>query len=109
MNYTPQVGDRIQGKGWGDEYLDVLAVYGDEMWCLEQPGTTDTYDLDGGWIKVTPRPELPPMPDKWASVHTIVTISPLWDTADEALDGDAIAAVRYTATDDIVYRDEVTP
>jgi hypothetical protein len=66
--YTPQVGDRVRWKGWGDgvEPLTVTAV-GKRRWLAENKfGYESTYSFDSGWSKVS---DPLVFPERWMNVY----------------------------------------
>ncbi len=121
--YTPQVGDRVKSDIWPDEgAFDVIAVT--DRWLVgvhvnnasgRQYGDAPVpYLIDERrWVKVTPRPELPTMPDVWSPIGqrkdgTTYCTGVCFQTAEHAMECDeAVGAVRYTATTDVVWADEV--
>ena len=112
MTYTPKVGDQVKLPEWpNNDAVLVLAISDDQMWAKNSDGTRRTLLLvppGTPWVKVEPRPVLPAAPDQWAAIYTNFTGGACWKTAADALDhGSIIAARRYTATDDVVWRDEV--
>ena len=109
MNYTPQVGDVARRPNWVDGHaIRVIAVDGESLFGRTESGMHSIWSTTQPWVKVTPRPTLPTMPDRWAGVHVNHTRNPVHASADEVLRGkEALAAVRYVAVPgSVVWADE---
>lgn len=87
--YRPAVGDRVRLESWGNGgYLDVDYVGREHFVGVSQFGFQCWKSLALPWVKVSPRPELPDLPEKWAVIHDASygahTSVPYWDSARDA-------------------------